>query len=641
MRPVRARARFGGVARVGLVVLSLAVSGVAPTAQPRPGLAAASVPEQGDATAGRAAVFTGDAPDPDLLRVGDEWFVFTTNRFSLGWTNVPVRRSADLTTWTSVGDALPTLGRWAEVGKTWAPAVERLGGRWVLYYTATHRASGRQCIGRAISDEPAGPYVDHWSTPLVCEVAAGGSIDPETYVDASGQAWLLWKNDGNCCGLTVRLWSRRLTEDGFGLTGPSSRMVTYDRGWEAPLVEQPALVRDGSAHWFTYSARWWESSGYASGYATCSGPAGPCTKRSTSGPWHATTPHARGPGGISFALDANGGPWMAHHGWVGAVGYAAGGTRALFVDAVSFDGAPAPEPSVPYGVAARQPLAGSARAVVLDGDGDGHDEVLWYVPGTTPERWWEARGDRTWTAQSSLRVDGSYRPVAGDFDGDGFEDLLWYGPGAEVVDHLWEGRAVGTFVGRQVRVVGRDYQPVAGDFDGDGFDDVLWYGPGGAADFLWWGQRNGFSSQRLAVRGTYEAAVGDLDGDGVDDVLWYGEGDDPDFVWWGRAGRGFTSQRLVAGAAHGPVVGDVDGDGVDDVVWAGPTAGRSLVWVGGDDRAFTGVGLALARAGRPVGGDLDGDGRLDLLWADGSGAAPLAAYGGGGVGFVTGPPVLP
>jgi len=95
------------------------------------------------------AVIGADAADPDVVMDGNQFLAYTTNT-SAG--NVPLWRSSDLGSWAFVRDALPFLGRWAVPGATWAPAVVRTGTlRWVLFYVAVDRASGRQCIGRAVA----------------------------------------------------------------------------------------------------------------------------------------------------------------------------------------------------------------------------------------------------------------------------------------------------------------------------------------------------------------------------------------------------------------------------------------------------------------------------------------------------------
>lgn len=282
-------------------------------------------------------VFADDFPDPFVVRGDDGWYAFATNT---GWGNVPTARSDDLATFTAVGDAMPTLPDWAASGQslTWAPGVLRRGDLWVLYFTARYTAAGLQCIGAATATAPQGPYTDAIGAPFVCQTDFGGSIDPYPFVDPDGDAWLLWKNDGNCCGLSVGLWAQPLAADGLSLTGSPAEILRYDEAWEDPLIENPAMwAHEGRFH-LLYSANWWESSGYCVGWAVCETPAGPCVKH-RSGPIFQSTDTVAGPGGQALFADDAGRVWLAYHAWTPpADTYGEGGARSLRLDPVTFDG---------------------------------------------------------------------------------------------------------------------------------------------------------------------------------------------------------------------------------------------------------------------------------------------------------------
>jgi beta-xylosidase len=263
----------------------------------------------GDAGPARAAgavrppVIETDFPDPAIVGDGlGTYYLFSTNVFVPGQTiNVPVERSSDMSTWTYIADALPTLGRWASPGLTWAPGVARFGATWTLYYTALDIGSGRQCIGVATSSSPTGPFVDGRAAPLVCQLTEGGSIDPSPYVDGAGNAWLSWKSDGNAVGRVTRLWSQRLSANGLTLTGSATPILTEDRPWENGIIEAPSMLTAGGILWLFYSAGPYDAASYATGIATCASPSGPCTKQTTDGPWMSgPATGTTGPGGEFF-----------------------------------------------------------------------------------------------------------------------------------------------------------------------------------------------------------------------------------------------------------------------------------------------------------------------------------------------------
>ena len=284
-----------------------------------------------DAVAAPAtSLVAADAPDPDVLVAAGRQWLYTTNVFPFGFTlNVPVRVSDDLVTWAYVGDAMPEPGRWARAGRTWAPSVIEIPGGYALFYSARHNASGRQCIGRATSALPQGPFVDRWEAPLVCELDRGGSIDPDAFRAPDGRLILHWKSDGNAVGVPTVLWAQELTPDGaMFASGSTPRPLLSSAGgpgWEAGIIENPAMVTgsDGTT-WLMYSGGEWQSPGYAVGIARCWGEFGPCER---AGILIASGGGAVGPGGASPFVDRTGQLWLALHGWVGAASYSGGGER--------------------------------------------------------------------------------------------------------------------------------------------------------------------------------------------------------------------------------------------------------------------------------------------------------------------------
>jgi len=121
------------------------------------------------------ARFPYDFADPFVLSAGGAYYAYSTNA---GAGDIQVIRSPDLVNWELVGNGLADVPRWAAADATWAPAVLARGNGYVAYYTVRHAASQRQCISRAVSARPAGPFIDDSAGPLVCQAADGGSIEP-------------------------------------------------------------------------------------------------------------------------------------------------------------------------------------------------------------------------------------------------------------------------------------------------------------------------------------------------------------------------------------------------------------------------------------------------------------------------------
>jgi beta-xylosidase len=319
----------------------VAVATVIPTTEP-PAAEASPTPVPTPTLAGPYyvnPVYPNDFPDPHILRVEDVYYGYSTNAAN---ANIQLIRSTDLANWERIGDALPALPLWAAVGEnlTWAPGVIRIGDTFVLYFTARYQAIGRQCISRAVSQSPEGPFADDSEEPFVCQQELGGSIDPYPFQDHDGQLYLLWKNDGNCCGMEVALWVAPLTEDGLSLAGEPVKLLVQDQAWERPLIENPAMVLVDGDYFLFYSGNWWASHEYAVGYSVCESITGPCDKP-LSEPVFQWKGDAMGPGGQAFFTGVDGNLWMAYHAWTGIdIGYPAG-ERSLRIEPVEFvDGKP-------------------------------------------------------------------------------------------------------------------------------------------------------------------------------------------------------------------------------------------------------------------------------------------------------------
>ena len=283
-------------------------------------------------------VYKRDFPDPHVMLVDDTYYAYgTTNGSSV---NIRVMSSPDLVTWEEHGDALPALPTWARVnaGFTWAPGVMEIEDRFVMYYVARDKETDKQCIGVGVSDVPEGPFTDPNEKPFICQGDLGGSIDAYPFQDEDGKLYIFWKNDGNCCGLEVALWVQELSPDGLTLVGEPIKLIVRDQPWERPLIENPAMVKNGERYYLFYSGNWWESHEYAVGYAVCETVTGPCEKPLNE-PWFAFKAPVMGPGGEAFFTDKEGNLWMVYHAWTGAnVGYGGGGQRSLHIDLVTFEG---------------------------------------------------------------------------------------------------------------------------------------------------------------------------------------------------------------------------------------------------------------------------------------------------------------
>ena len=287
----------------------------ASSGSPTPDAASRGLPSLGRS----AVVEKDDVGDPFVLTVPAGVGGNPRASYVLYWTtdwnsNVPTAVSSDHVHWRRVADSLPVLPSWAvnSATMTWGPTVHRVGATWVLYFSTEDAASKLECLGRATSSLPTGPFTDTSAAPLVCQAPLGGDIDPSVVTDSSGSSALLWKNDGNAVGAPVSLWEQPLAPDGLAVTGAPTRLLGADQAWEHNIVEGPAMLASTRGGWWLfYSGGTWQSNTYDTGVAWCATPAGPCRK-SADAPLLASTPTAVSPGGFDTFVDAHGKLWASY-----------------------------------------------------------------------------------------------------------------------------------------------------------------------------------------------------------------------------------------------------------------------------------------------------------------------------------------
>jgi hypothetical protein len=326
-----------------------------------------------------APVNSTDFPDPSVLYVPASagqpavYYGFATqNTTNAGPTvNIQEATSSDGIHWTpSNSDALPTadIGSWAKPGDTWAPSVTTYTNGanatvYVMYYTATERSSGYQCIGMATASVPSGPYVDTSSSPVECQLGDGGSIDPNVFTDPkTGTAWLLWKNDGNRFNPPMHtfIWSVPLTSSLVPTGAAPQQLLQDNQGWQGGVVEGPDMVYEpatggggGGTYVLFYSGGVYGTNTYAVGWATCTnGPGQPCQDSTTDNPLLTTAPGMSGPGGpFVYTIAGSGQQEMAFAAWEGTtIGYLSCGVRPMYLATLGLnpDGTPASlSPAVP------------------------------------------------------------------------------------------------------------------------------------------------------------------------------------------------------------------------------------------------------------------------------------------------------
>jgi beta-xylosidase len=170
--------------------------------------------------------------------------------------------------------------QWA-AGTYWSPDLERVGGTYLLYFSAIRKGDHRHCIGVAISRTPDGGFHDV-GQPLVSNEPAG-AIDP-ALLRAHGALYLLYKIDGNAHLDPAIIYGRPLDPSGLEAGRRKLLLSSRSRGWEEGVVEAPTAVSKGNTTYLLYSGGIYIGRGYAEGEAIRHGqPLGPY-QRVGSGP---------------------------------------------------------------------------------------------------------------------------------------------------------------------------------------------------------------------------------------------------------------------------------------------------------------------------------------------------------------------
>ncbi|CAA9304190.1 MAG: GH43_30 / GH43 / GH43_3 / GH43_8 / GH43_ 31 / GH43_33 / GH43_5 / GH43_34 / GH43_4 / GH43_32 / GH117 / GH43_26 / GH43_17 / GH43_9 / GH43_10 [uncultured Frankineae bacterium] len=340
---MRTSQRRGGLPAAALAcVLALTACGAAD----EQGSSAAS--GSGSSTEFTNPVLDTDFADPHVVRDGDTFYAYATG-LPDDFIDIQVSTSDDLVEWSEPEDALGERPDWQplEAGLTWAPEVVEVGGRWLMYYVARETASGKQCLALAVASDPAGPFEDTSTEPMLCQRDLGGSIDAFVFTDTASRRWMFWKNDGNAVGLDTRIWVAPLSADGTRVQGtPVDTGLRQTRPWQGALVEAPTVVLHEGTYVLFYSANDYASDTYAMGYATATAVTGPYTDRSQQ-PWVDSEGEATGPGGQAV-LEVDGQQWLVYHAWeAGEEGYDGDGRRAMWLDRLTWQPGRPPGQAVP------------------------------------------------------------------------------------------------------------------------------------------------------------------------------------------------------------------------------------------------------------------------------------------------------
>lgn len=278
-------------------------------------------------------------PDPSVIRGDDGYFYLFASDEAYG--GMPIARSADLISWEVTGEVFPALKPkldGANTGGLWAPDINKVGDRYVLYYAyaPSNSPQGWQHgIGVATASQPQGPWHDEGKLFISGEVGVPWSIDP-CMVQDGGRNWMIW-------GSYYGIWAIELTDDGLSVAGGAERI--HLAGLDGYGIEA-ALACKKDGYWYLFLSQ--GGSGYNDHYklgvvrsANLTGPyynkAGEDVATGAPVDFFLTAGGGfRSPGHCSGIItDKNGVDWILYHAWVD--GYQDRG-RLLMLDHLDWNG---------------------------------------------------------------------------------------------------------------------------------------------------------------------------------------------------------------------------------------------------------------------------------------------------------------
>lgn len=147
-------------------------------------------------------VLKGLYADPDIIKVGEKYYIYPTTDGFDGWGGYQfyVFESDDLVHWENKGKIIDFHegdGKWAKEC-AWAPCTLQKNNKFYFYFCGK-REDGVSCIGVAVSDSPTGPFVAMEKPLLEIEkvrekgINMGQTIDPSVYVEGD-KAYILFGN---------------------------------------------------------------------------------------------------------------------------------------------------------------------------------------------------------------------------------------------------------------------------------------------------------------------------------------------------------------------------------------------------------------------------------------------------------------
>jgi Beta-xylosidase len=169
-------------------------------------------------------------PDPTIIKANDGYFyLYATEDIR----NTPIYRSKDLVKWEFVGTAFTdeTRPTFEPRGGLWAPDINFINGKYVLYYSMSVWGGEWTCgIGAATADKPEGPFTDHGKLFRSNEIEVQNSID-QFYIEEDGKKYLFW-------GSFRGIYAIELSDDGLSVKPGAEKQQVAGTAYEGVYIHK-------------------------------------------------------------------------------------------------------------------------------------------------------------------------------------------------------------------------------------------------------------------------------------------------------------------------------------------------------------------------------------------------------------------
>lgn len=175
-------------------------------------------------------VINKSLPDPTLIKAKDGYFyLYATENTK----NVPIYKSKNLTDWEFLGTAFTNETRpsFEPKGAIWAPDINYINGKYVLYYSMSVWGGEWTCgIGVAVADQPEGPFTDKGKLFRSNEIGVQNSID-QFYIAYKDRKYLFW-------GSFRGIYAIELSSDGLSLKQGAEKKQIAGTAFEGTYIHK-------------------------------------------------------------------------------------------------------------------------------------------------------------------------------------------------------------------------------------------------------------------------------------------------------------------------------------------------------------------------------------------------------------------